>query len=171
VEVDIGDAHAVADCVRACAPSAIVNAACYTAVDRAESERDEVFRVNQDGAHILAEVATAVDLPLLHVSTDYVFDGRTTTPYIEADAVATLDVYAESKEAGEQALWRVQEISDVAARFGVKPPKLVPLSRPMRPAPRPAYSALSTAKLERTFGIRPRPLHDSLSECLMRLLG
>ncbi len=237
----------------------IVNAAGYTAVDRAESEKEQAFLVNRDGARILAETAAAAHLPLLHISTDYVFDGRATAPYVETDAVAPLGIYAQSKEAGERAVraaaprhvilrtawvyspsgtnfvrtmlrlgserselsivddqlgcptaaadvadaittilaaaqgpgfdaWGTyhcvgadavtwygfaRAIFECAAPFGVKPPKLRPVTTadyPL-PAPRPAYSVLSTAKLERAFGIRPRPMRDSLNACLARLLG
>lgn len=80
----------------------IVNCAAYTAVDRAETEAAEADRVNRIGAANVAAAAAAADLPLLHVSTDYVFDGRKPTPYTEADPVGPLSVYAASKEAGER---------------------------------------------------------------------
>jgi dTDP-4-dehydrorhamnose reductase len=256
-EVDICDDGAVADALCRHTPAAVVNAAGYTAVDRAETERDRAFRANRDGARVLAEVAGAADLPLVHLSTDYVFNGRATAPYTETDAVGPQGVYAKSKEQGERAVraaaprhvilrtawvyspfgtnflrtmlrlgsertelsvvddqtgcptsatdvagaittilaaarvggfdaWGTyhctgadavtwydfaKAIFEGAAPLGLTPPKLYPVTTAdyPSPAPRPAYSVLSTAKLERTFGIQPRPLRDSLTECLMRL--
>jgi dTDP-4-dehydrorhamnose reductase len=256
-DVDICGQSAVTDALRRYRPTAIVNAAGFTAVDRAESEREQAFRVNRDGARVLAEAAAAAGLPLIHLSTDYVFDGAATTPYIETDAVGPLSIYAISKEAGERAVrstaprhvilrtawvyspfgtnfiktmlhlgterteisvvddqtgcptaaadiagaittilqaaqtpgfnaWGTyhyagtdavtwygfaRAIFDCAAPFGVRAPNLhaVATTEISRPAPRPVYSVLSTAKLERTFGIRPKPLRESLTACLMRL--
>ena len=84
------------------APDIIVNTAAYTAVDKAERERDAAFALNRDGAGLLAEAAAARGVPIIHVSTDYVFDGAKTTPYVETDATAPLNVYGASKLAGEQ---------------------------------------------------------------------
>jgi dTDP-4-dehydrorhamnose reductase len=80
----------------------IVNCAAYTAVDRAEAEPSEADRINRLGAANVAAAAAEADVPLVHVSTDYVFDGRKPTPYTEADPVGPLSVYAASKEAGER---------------------------------------------------------------------
>jgi dTDP-4-dehydrorhamnose reductase len=82
----------------------VINAAAYTAVDKAESERDQAFAVNRDGAAHVAQACRARGVPLLHVSTDYVFDGTATRPYREDDPIAPLGVYGESKGAGEQAV-------------------------------------------------------------------
>jgi dTDP-4-dehydrorhamnose reductase len=82
----------------------VVNAAAYTAVDRAEGERDAAFTVNRDGAACLASACAVHGVPLLHISTDYVFDGRKTTPYREDDPIAPLQVYGASKAAGEEAI-------------------------------------------------------------------
>jgi dTDP-4-dehydrorhamnose reductase len=256
-EVNICDARAVSEAVRRHAPAAIVNAAGYTAVDQAESEPDRAFRANRDGPGILAVAAAAADVPFLHLSTDYVFDGQANTPYTETDAVGPKGVYAKSKEEGERAIrsaaprhlilrtaWiyspfgtnflrtmlrlaseqaeisvvddqmgcptSARDVADAiitvltaarargfdawgtyhcvgadavtwygfaeaifagAERFGVAPPTLYRAATAdhPRPAPRPCYSVLSTAKLERIFGIQPRPLRDSLTECLTRL--
>jgi dTDP-4-dehydrorhamnose reductase len=82
--------------------SVVINAAAYTAVDRAESEPDLAFRLNRDGAASLAEGASACGAALIHISTDYVFDGTKPTPYREEDAVGPISVYGASKEAGER---------------------------------------------------------------------
>jgi len=83
-------------------PDWIVNCAAYTAVDKAEAEPDAAFSVNRDIPAYLAEAATKFKARLLHISTDYVFDGKTNTPYTEESKPNPLSVYAESKLAGEQ---------------------------------------------------------------------
>jgi dTDP-4-dehydrorhamnose reductase len=88
--------------------SAIVNAAAYTAVDKAESEPVTAFAVNALGPAALADAARRMGAPLIHISTDYVFDGRRSGWYVETDAVAPLCVYGASKEAGEQAVRVIQ---------------------------------------------------------------
>ena len=255
---DICDAGAVRAALRQHRPTGIVNAAAYAAVDRAEEEPEAAFRVNRDGARVLAENAAEADTPLIHISTDYVFDGKGRAPYTEADPVAPEGVYARSKEEGERAVratapkhvilrtswiyspfgtnflrtmlrlgaeknelkivndqtgcptsaadvaeaslailamadpgftsWGTyhyagadavtwygfaKAIFDEAAKFGLVAPELQPVTTAdvPRPAPRPVYSVLSTAKLERVFGIKPRPLQESLAECLERLLA
>jgi dTDP-4-dehydrorhamnose reductase len=238
--------------------AAMVNAAAYTAVDGAEAESQEALSVNRDGAAVLARAATAVGVPLIHLSTDYVFDGTKRTPYGEDDPVAPLGVYGLSKAEGERAVreicprhlilrtaWvyspfgtnfvrtmlrlaaerpELQIVNDqtgcptaaadiaatmiavltkacqpgftewgtyhyrggdvvtwyafaslifeVATRYGQKAPRLVPISTVDYPTPalRPAYSVLAVDKVERVFGIRSRPLSESLRECLDTLL-
>ena len=86
------------------APDVVVNAAAYTAVDRAEAEVDAVFRANAEAPRLIAEACQQRDALLVHYSTDYVFDGRNTRPYHEDDPVAPLGVYGASKLAGEQAI-------------------------------------------------------------------
>ena len=99
-ELDIGAAEAVAATVDALAPDVIFNAAAYTAVDKAESEADLAFRINRDGAGHLAKAAAARGARLIHISTDFVFDGRSGLPYLPTDATAPLGVYGASKLAG-----------------------------------------------------------------------
>lgn len=258
-EADICDPAAVSEAIARNRPTSIVNAAAYTAVDRAESEPDKAFRVNRDGASVIAEAAAAAGIPLIHISTDYVFDGLSSEPYAEEDPVNPQGAYAKSKEAGERAVrdaharhlilrtawvygpfgrnflrtmlrlgaerdelgivddqtgcptatadiastivtmmekaeqsnfagWGTYHYvgADVvtwygfadmifaeAARFGRKPPRLRPITTAdyPTPAPRPAYSVLSTAKLRHVFGIMPRPLRGSLIASLKKLLG
>jgi dTDP-4-dehydrorhamnose reductase len=99
-----GPAAAVEKAVRAEAPDLVVNAAAYTAVDRAESELDAALAVNRDGAAALAGAAAAVGAPVLHVSTDYVFDGAKGEPYAEGDPPAPIGAYGRSKLEGEAAV-------------------------------------------------------------------
>jgi dTDP-4-dehydrorhamnose reductase len=102
--LDLANADAVVACVRQALPQLIVNAAAYTAVDRAESERDAAFAVNARAPGILAEEAKRLGAVLIHYSTDYVFDGRRTTPYDEDAPTAPLNVYGASKLEGERAI-------------------------------------------------------------------
>lgn len=83
-------------------PDLIINAAAYTAVDKAESETDLAFLVNDAGSANLAQACLNAQIPLFHISTDYVFDGSLDRPYAETDSVNPQGVYARSKEAGEQ---------------------------------------------------------------------
>ena len=256
--VDISDAAAVKQAVLKHPPSAIVNVAGYTAVDQAETDIDAALRANRDGAAVLAEAAASANVPVVQISTDYVFDGAQRTPYREDDPVAPLNVYGRSKEAGERqvrsvcpqhlilrtswvfspygtnfvrtmlrlgaerselgvvddqtgcptaaadlagailavlakaaepgfAAWGTYHyrgadiltwhgfaklIFEQAARYGQPVPRLVPIETAAFPskATRPAYSVLSTEKIAWTLGIRPRPLRDSLRECLDVLL-
>lgn len=103
-ELDLRDAASIRRVFAEVAPDAVVNAAAFTAVDRAESERDAAFAVNAAGAGLLAETAARHGVPLLHVSTDYVFDGRKGAPYSEDDAPNPLNAYGASKLAGEEAV-------------------------------------------------------------------
>lgn len=83
-------------------PDVVVNAAAYTAVDQAEAEPGQAYAVNETGAENVATVCAENECPLIHISTDYVFDGSKSTPYCETDPVAPLGVYGQSKYAGEQ---------------------------------------------------------------------
>lgn len=85
-------------------PSVVVNAAAYTAVDKAESDRDAAFRANAEAPGAIARWCAAHGVPLVHYSTDYVFDGQGTRPYLPDDATAPLGVYGASKLAGEEAI-------------------------------------------------------------------
>ncbi len=86
------------------APALIVNAAAYTAVDRAETDADAARRANHEGPAALAEYCARMGIPLVHVSTDYVFDGRKGAPYVETDATNPATVYGATKLGGEQAV-------------------------------------------------------------------
>jgi len=100
--LDITDADGLLQEVRNVAPDVIINAAAYTAVDRAEEDSAIAYAVNDTGSANLARAATDLNIPLLHISTDYVFDGDDAKAYREDDPVSPLGVYGLSKEAGEQ---------------------------------------------------------------------
>ena len=105
--LDLSDSDQVREQVRLLRPDLIINAAAYTAVDPAESHRELAFAVNARGPQVLAEEAARLGVPLIHYSTDYVFDGRKAEPYCEADVPQPLSVYGASKLAGEQAIQAV----------------------------------------------------------------
>ncbi|RON02997.1 dTDP-4-dehydrorhamnose reductase [Pseudomonas brassicacearum] len=90
--------------IRALRPNLIINAAAHTAVDQAESEPELAFAINATAPGVLAELALELGIPLIHYSTDYVFDGRKASPYTETDDPHPLGVYGASKLAGEQAI-------------------------------------------------------------------
>lgn len=106
-KLDITDPDAVQTCVNEFQPDVVINAAAYTAVDKAESDVEAAFAVNRDGPANLARACGRVDIPLIHVSTDYVFDGSKQGAYIESDPVAPMGVYGTSKLAGEQAVLKL----------------------------------------------------------------
>ena len=106
-ELDLTEAGAVRRRVAEERPGLIINAAAYTAVDRAEAERERAFAVNGQGAANLAVAAREADARLIHLSTDFVFDGEKSSPYLPDDAPNPLGVYGASKLAGEE---RVREI-------------------------------------------------------------
>lgn len=103
-ELNIADAVQVAEIVAAVQPQLIINAAAYTAVDKAESEPERAWAVNRDGVAHLAQAAERLGIVLLHISTDYVFAGDAREPYRETDPTGPTGVYGASKLGGEVAL-------------------------------------------------------------------
>ncbi len=103
-ELDITDIDALSDAIGRLRPTTIINCAAYTAVDRAESEREAAFAINATAPARLAALCADFGATLIHLSTDYVFDGAKAAPYVEDDPTGPLNVYGASKLAGEQAL-------------------------------------------------------------------
>lgn len=103
-ELDITNESSINALVAHVKPAAIINAAAYTAVDRAETDSATAFAVNRDGPLYLGRACTKANIPLLHVSTDYVFDGKKPTPYLETDIPNPQGVYGQSKLEGEIAV-------------------------------------------------------------------
>ena len=256
--IDIGDADSAYACLAPLSVKILVNAAAYTAVDRAESEPDAAFAVNQVGPRNLAGFCREKQIPLIHLSTDYVFDGTKSNPYLEQDPLKPLGVYGRSKEAGEaevrdllvshvivRTAWlygvhgqnfvktmlklaREQKtLRVVADQWGcptyaanlaaavlkvaglylashpvawgtyhycgagkttwhgfadaifefarkhesLKVREIAPITTAKYPTParRPANSVLDCSKIERNFGIRPRPWKEALEEMIDRL--
>lgn len=99
--LDITDQTAVRKEIKRHSLSLVVNAAAYTGVDRAESEPELAFAVNRDGPAYLASACAEAKIPLVHISTDYVFDGQKKSPYLETDPISPLSIYGKSKAAGE----------------------------------------------------------------------
>lgn len=103
-EADLSDPAACAAAIHAAAPRAVINAAAYTAVDRAETEEPLATRINAEAPAAMAQACAERAIPFLHVSTDYVFDGSGETAWREDDPVAPLNAYGRSKLAGERAV-------------------------------------------------------------------
>ena len=103
-DADIANADAVAALIARHRPRLVVNAAAYTAVDKAESEPDAAAHGNVEGPRVLAAAAAAASVPILHLSTDYVFDGSKPGAYTEDDPIAPLGVYGRTKAEGEAAV-------------------------------------------------------------------
>ena len=102
--MDITDSTAVKDVFEQHKPDVVINAAAYTAVDKAESEPELAFAVNETGPKNLATECNKHHIPIIHISTDYVFDGTKPTPYVETDKTNPQTVYGKSKLAGESAV-------------------------------------------------------------------
>lgn len=103
-QADLSDLDGLRRSIRAIKPDIIVNTAAYTAVDKAETEQEQAFLINAQAAGVLAEESAICGALLIHYSTDYVFDGRKTGAYLEGDQTNPLNVYGQSKLAGEQAI-------------------------------------------------------------------
>ena len=103
-ELDLATAKDLAELLRSFSPDVIVNAAAFTAVDKAESEAEQAFAVNSGGAKAVARAASKLNVPMIQISTDYVFDGTASQPLSENDAVNPIGVYGASKLAGELAV-------------------------------------------------------------------
>ncbi|WP_205737954.1 dTDP-4-dehydrorhamnose reductase [Granulosicoccus antarcticus] len=114
--LDITDRIAVMDAMAQLKPDIIINAAAYTAVDKAESEPDQAMAVNAHAVQILAEAATAIEAHLIHVSTDFVFGASDGSPFVEDSVVAPVSVYGKTKLAGEQILSKLMPETALCVR-------------------------------------------------------
>lgn len=103
-EADLSSSGSVAAAIAAVRPDLVINAGAYTAVDKAEEEPALAFRINADGAGEAAEAARGIGAAIIQISTDYVFDGQASEPYVEDDLANPLSVYGRSKLAGEEAV-------------------------------------------------------------------
>ncbi len=102
--VSIADPAAVHECVVRDKPDLVINAGAYTNVEGAEDNAAEAFRINEGGARIVAETTRAAGLPIVHISTDFVYDGTKRTPYAPTDKPNPLSIYGKSKLAGDEAV-------------------------------------------------------------------
>ncbi len=103
-EIDLAKPETLPDLIRHVSPQIIINAAAYTNVDKAESESDLAWRVNAEAPRVMAEEAKRLNAALIHFSTDYVFDGKKGSPYVETDTPNPINVYGKTKLDGEQAV-------------------------------------------------------------------
>lgn len=120
-QLDLCQPQQIASRVLAVQPDLIINAAAYTAVDRAETEVDQANLVNAIAPAVLATTAKSLGIPLIHCSTNYVFDGNTTTPYCEGDRPHPINTYGRSKLTGElqiQQIWERHLILRTAWLYG-----------------------------------------------------
>ncbi len=101
-ELDLTNSEKIGQIIREIHPNYLVNASAYTAVDKAETEPDLAYSINATAPKIMAEAAEKIQAKFLHISTDYVFDGRKNTPYLETDLTNPLGVYGQSKLRGEE---------------------------------------------------------------------
>jgi dTDP-4-dehydrorhamnose reductase len=99
--VDLLEPSSIVDAIVKFEPTIVINAAAYTAVDKAEDEPDDAKAINAIGAEAVAKAAETAGAAIIHFSTDYVFDGRKTTPYVETDPIAPLGIYGQTKALGE----------------------------------------------------------------------
>lgn len=121
-EMDITDAESVASIIRQAAPDAVIHCAAYTAVDAAEEQEEICRRVNADGTRNIAKVCRELDIKMIYISTDYVFDGQGTRPWEPEDTRKPLNVYGQTKYEGELAVQELLEkyfIVRIAWVFGV----------------------------------------------------
>lgn len=102
--LDVRDPRSIERAFSDISPNVVINTAAYTAVDRAEADEDAAFALNRDGARLLARAAARRDVPILHVSTHYVFDGTKKEPYVESDTPSPQTVFGRSKLEGERAV-------------------------------------------------------------------
>jgi dTDP-4-dehydrorhamnose reductase len=112
-ELDLSQPEAIRQVIRQVQPSLVVNAAAYTAVDKAESELDLAQVINGDAPTVMAEEACRIGASLIHISTDYVFDGRKNTPYLETDSPDPVGAYGKTKGMGEQGITQVYAQSEL----------------------------------------------------------
>jgi len=103
-EFDMENTASIGEQIDVRRPDLVINAAAYTAVDKAEAETERAFAINRDGAAAAARAAKRLGVPFVHISTDYVFDGRNAQPYVEMDETGPLNVYGRSKLEGERAV-------------------------------------------------------------------
>lgn len=121
-ELDITDSSAVISFFHECKPDIVINASAYTAVDKAEDDSERAYAINHQGASNLASACTEYHIPLLHISTDYVFNGEAASNYKEDDEVSPLGIYGDSKLQAENTIQEIMKkfiILRVAWVFGI----------------------------------------------------
>ncbi|MBD3799244.1 MAG: sugar nucleotide-binding protein [Epsilonproteobacteria bacterium] len=162
---------------------AIINCAAYTAVDKAESERELADTINHRFVSMLAKIAKRDNAKLIHISTDYVFDGKNNRPYIESDPTNPQGVYGQTKRDGENAILAVSPENTIIIRtswvyssFGNNFVKTMlclvdPITTDQYPTPatRPHFSLLNKNKIKSEYNINIPYWRDSLANCLKEM--
>jgi dTDP-4-dehydrorhamnose reductase len=118
-EADIANEKSMRQILEAAQPDVVVNAAAFTDVDACETQKELAFRVNAEGPKILAVLCRELDIPLMHISTDYVFDGEKAEPYVEEDEPRPLSLYGQSKLEGERQVQKHLDRSWIVRVCGV----------------------------------------------------
>jgi len=116
IELDIGSQESLNDFVEVNSIDIIINCAAYTAVDKAETEVELADKINHKAVHYLAKVAKEKSIKLIHLSTDYVFDGKNFKPYLEEDETNPNSVYGQTKLRGEEALQKINPLNSLIIR-------------------------------------------------------
>ena len=156
-QLDVADGKRIADLIGPLQFDVLINAAALTNVDYCETNRDEAFRINAEAPRLLAEICRDKGAKLIHISTDYVFDGDKREPYTEEDEARPISVYGESKRAGEENVLAVQDrhlVVRVSWVFGPDRPSFI--DAVIKRARRRSMSMLSPTN-------SPRPLTRSIS--------
>lgn len=106
-DLDITDISAIQQTFDSYQPDIVINSAAYTQVDKAETEQQAAYAINAQGAGLLANACAAINIPIIHLSTDYVFNGQKSTAYVEEDLAAAINVYGTTKWQGEEQIRRI----------------------------------------------------------------
>lgn len=164
-ELDLADPGSILPALAAATPDLVVSAAAYTAVDQAEDEPELAFAINATGAGAVAAAAERLGVPVIHLSTDYVFDGRLDRPYLEDDATAPQSVYGASKLAGEEAIARAHPRHLILRTAWVHSPFGKNFVRTML---RLAAERDEIRVVSDQWGTRPRPSTPPMWSCASR---
>jgi dTDP-4-dehydrorhamnose reductase len=144
-------------------PDVVINAAAYTAVDKAETEQDKAYAVKKLGSEYLALACKALKAKLIHVSTDFVFDGTSSTPYQTDDKTNPINVYGASKLAGDM---KIDYILGSDATILVRP---IPANAYPTPAARPSFSVIDKTSAEEASGVQTTHWRKQLSTMMDEL--
>jgi len=177
-ELDLTNSEKIGQLIREIHPNYLINASAYTAVDKAETEPDLAYSINATAPKIMAESAEKIKAKFLHISTDYVFDGRKNTPYLETDLTNPDNppgIYNFTNSGVASWFDLTKAIFEEAKISGIplKIQRVIPITSAEYPTPavRPAYSVLSGQKISQQLGYIPPYWRDSLKAMLNQLFN